>query len=320
MRSTCKPYRKQLVLYHYDELSAKERLQLNAHLSVCKSCQAELQRIQNITGQINLPDPDEQALQSGRQLLFHRLRSGRSPARHTPHPGVRLALQTAMAIVLVGFGFWVGQRHTPVRQSVDMACRRLLTAEQTVNVDNAQVSPFLMSIDNINLDAQTGRVDVAYHTINEIRMTGRPENPQLQRILYHALLTHDDMALRLRTAKALQGVAAELQRLDAPLISALEQQLYREQNLGVKLAMLDVVDTLPRDEKTQTILVNVMLYDKQTAVRIHAFKSLIRNADMDTAIRNLLIRSASDSNTYIRTKSVELLDQSNETLRKEQSL
>ena len=322
MNQACKVYDKKLVLYHYDELNADERIELEAHLSVCKTCQSELQRLQSMAEQIQLPEPGSAAVESVRRLLHYRLCSGKHRISGVRRQILRPVFQAASAVILLGVGFWLGQGQSKGPGNSSSDYHRLLNAEQAVILDDTQISPFLMSIGKINVDAESGQVNISYNTVNEIRITGRPEDPQVQNILYHALLNKDDMALRLRAAKALQIVAAELQRLDAPLLSALEQQLYRERNLGVKLALLDVVDALPCDEKAQNILINTMLYDDNAAVRIQAFKSVIRNAAVDADIRKLLTRSALDSNTYIRTKSIEWLNESSEHkyFRKEQSL
>lgn len=322
MRKICKKYQKQLVLYHYNELEPDERVELEAHLTVCDTCQAELKQIKQVAGQLHLVEPPDSAVKAGRRLLLHRLRSGPSADdKRYLQRGFRVAIQIAMAVFLVGFGFWLGQRKSFGPETCRFTYQHLLSADP-VTLDNVRVSPFLMSIDKIDVDPQNGRINVVYNTVNEIRLNGRPEDRELHAILYHALLNSDDMVLRLRAAKALQQIAHDLQQLDGFLINALEQQLYREENLGVKLALLDVINELPRTNVLQDILVNVMLYDQETAVRIHAFKSLTLGEPMDNTVKNLLVQSKTDSNTYIRTKSLELLNQSSASKphRKEQSL
>jgi len=100
----------------------------------------------------------------------------------------------------------------------------------------------------------------------------------------------------------------ETHQLSAPLLSALEQQLYRETNLGVKLTLIKNCAVLPKTPKVQDILVNVMLYDSEESMRIQAFKALTDDSHPSAHVESFLVKMKSDSNAYIRTKSTEILN------------
>ena len=65
-------------------------------------------------------------------------------------------------------------------------------------------------------------------------------------------------------------------------------------------------------ENIKNILVRVLLYDHNTAVRIQAFKTLTEAQITDRDIESYLLLAKNDTNKYISYKSEKLIEKLNE--------
>ncbi len=90
--------------------------------------------------------------------------------------------------------------------------------------------------------------------------------------------------------------------------------LLHESTIGIKLAAVKTLQFASQSAQARQVLIQTMLGDKNKAVRIQAFKSLTRNAGLIEQLEPVLTRTQSDSNTYIRTKSLQFLKQGKDAL------
>ncbi|MBN1480268.1 zf-HC2 domain-containing protein [candidate division KSB1 bacterium] len=309
--STCRTIKEKLVLYCYDELSDTEQAELEAHLKVCSACQEELAALQKLQADVKSFSVSNDILQPTRRALFYKLRNMSAKEQpSSPWWNIgKLALQAGLAIVLVFFGFKLGKNQS--QTGSNFAIKDLLTASRTISVDDGSISPLLVGIDKITFSSD-GAVEISYNTLNKIHIQGYGNDPAIQHMLHYALLTDDPIA-RLRAVKALEKLASMNKKLDDSYFTILQRILNQETNIGVKLTVIDILGTVQPQPQVQDILVNAMLADDNQAVRLQAFKALLGGEYQIAALENVLTITKSDSNTYIRTKSLELLNKSKGT-------
>ena len=311
--SACRTYREKLVFFVYDELPKGERIDLEAHLKVCGECRKQLAALQKMQKSLPQFSVNNEVLQPTRRALFYKLRavSDHSARQHSPWWNFgKLALQAGLAIVLVFFGFKLGQVKSPAEQP--FAINDLLTASQTISVRDGSISPYLASIDKIAFDPD-GRVEITYKTVNSVRIQRKADDPAVQQMLQYALLTDDDQSLRLRAVKTVENLAMLRGHVDAGTLEALQHILNEETNIGVKLAVIDILGALTGQTYARDLLIQSMLGDDNEAVRIQAFKALFQGDGRFQHLEDVLSITKTDTNTYIRTKSLELLNQNKGT-------
>ena len=305
--SACTTVEKKLVLYVYDELAEDEKAQLEAHLKVCSGCRQELTNLQRLHSAMPQYTISDEILHATRRALFYKLRNAISKPGHQASPlwnlG-KLALQAGLAAAFIFLGFKLGQRATPVEPG--FALNDLLTATRTVAVDDGTISPYLLGVDKITINPVDGTVEIAYNTVNDVRIQGGSNNPAVKQMLQYALLHSDDPSLQLRAVKAVEKLASGTTYLDDMYVEALGQILVDETNIGTKLAVIKILESV-QSQQAKDLLLKSMLNDENQAVRIQAFKSLAGTLEQFTDLENILSTTKMDSNAYIRTKSLEIL-------------
>ena len=307
---------KDAMLYFYDELTDDARLVLEAHLLVCAFCRQELGSLQHMRKASPKPSVDDAVLQPTRRALFYKLRHSQ-PNQMQPRSAWmqvgKLAFQAGFAALLVYFGFWLGENKQPATAKPAISINDLFTASNTVAVQGGAISPYLLGINTITLNAVDGTVEIAYNTVNDVTIHGDADDPAVQLMLRNALQMDEEPAMRQRAVKALQHMAESQQSLDESYVQALGQVLMQENNLGIKLSALNALQFVLDSPQARQLLVQSMLTDKNEAIRIQAFKSLMNSDNSFADLESILSTTQSDSNAYIRTKSLQYIKQGKET-------
>jgi hypothetical protein len=299
-----------IVLYFYDELAEAERAELEAHLKVCSACREQLAALQKLSAASQFTISDE-ILLPARRALFAKLRnSSAAPIRQLSPwwSTARLALQTGLAILLIFFGFKLGQQ----RPTKTIPINDLLTATRTISLKDGTISPHLISIDKISINPADGSVQISYNTMNDVRIEGGGNNPAVKQLLTYALSNRDDLSLRLRAVKALEQLASSTTTLDEIYMNALGEILADEENIGIKLSIIEILARTSAAH-SRDLLIRTMLADDSEAVRTHAFKSLTQSQNEFGTLDDVLTTTQTDSNAYIRTKSLQMLKSRKET-------
>jgi hypothetical protein len=310
---SCKKFQKKLPLYVYNELAGLELAELEAHLQVCAACRVRLEAVRATLGFIP-PQPDfeppAELLPAFRNLLSQRLRTARPPFARFTFFHARPVFQLGFATLLVLLGFFLGRWQTmPKSANGNALLQQLLAASQPIHFSNGQLSPFLGQIERIRMQPETGLIEIEYQTVNDVAVRGNLENAAIQQLLQQALQEESNQAVRLHAVKALGGLTTAPLNLNVEIIDALIGLLKKEENAGVRLQILRVLKSIPFDEKIKNILVQILLYDKNEALRIEAFKALT-TGKLDLPEQESLLRKARlDSNSFIQYQSEEKLDQ-----------
>ena len=308
---TCAPYERMLLFFETAELSPEEQELIKAHLQTCSRCRkrwAEIQRVRQNLAELPTYQPEESILLTLRNRLAHTLHRRSQPDRGTlalPRP----AFQLSLALLLLALGFGLGRLSAPREKTESMLLQQLMTAAKPIRTADSEIDPYIGEIDRVRYDAKTGRVDIHYHTINNIVYRGKVQHALVKHLLQQALVEEQNPSTRLYAVKTMQAIANTEKGLDGGLLSAIESLLQKEQNPGVRLTALRVLKSVPMNEAIKNMLVRILLYDQSTALRIQAFESLTGQRTPEIDMENLLKSVQSDTSSYIRLRANELLQQ-----------
>ena len=232
---------------------------------------------------------------------------GATPAMWGP-PGEgawRPLFLTAILLLFLGAGYYLG-RLSAGRAQADPTLQTLLTGYPADGAADQAVQKQLLDVHRVRYDPRSGQVEIEYNTVHDVRFRGSGDLPQAQQMLAQAMRESDETGLRLRAVKAAGGIAARGGSLDPDLLESVQYLLHEEQNQGVRLAALRVLRLLPVNETVKETLLRILLYDKNTALRIEALEGLTTKWGR-TGIEPWLHSVAKDSSSYLRYKAAQLL-------------
>jgi anti-sigma factor RsiW len=302
-----------LTLYMANELEPAEREEVERHLNGCPACREVAERLQDLTRLAAAADAgtfeEPGTVQARRRRLMAALASQTRPAIRSadalfqPHQLRPLILSFA-AMLLVAFGFFLG-RVSSRPHAPDPTLHALLTGFQPIVEAGHTVQPELLTVQRVRYDPQTGQVEIEYNTMNDVRLQGSASQPQVQLMLARAMVESDNPALRLHAVKAAGAIALQQQNLDQELLQAFAYLLNKEQNQGVRLMAVRVLRGLPFNEAIKKMLLQIVLSDDNTALRIEAFDELAAHGE-GRAIEPYLQTIARDSSSYLQYKAREL--------------
>lgn len=298
----CSEYQQDLVLLYYNELPPAEKKALHAHLTECAACRQEQEKWTTIFQNTAPASLDHEWLRQNRQALFYRLRGHVRPA-FRQRPVLVWAFQAGVLAVLLIFSFMLGRHERPSDVSAP-ALNDLFTAGRAVATEIGSMSPFLLGIKKITANPD-GTIEISYQMMNDMRIQGRPSEPEVQHILRYAM-QNDDAGVRLHAVKATQLLAETPEQVEQTTVAALETILEDEANVGIRLAVIKTFAVFSSTPRIQALLFKTMLHDSSEAVRIQAFKSLTEH-EASGELEQYLNSAQADSNVYIRLKSLDLL-------------
>lgn len=309
----------------FGDISSDDRRQLDAHLDTCEACREEFESLQSTLDVVDQREREElpeaywasyrrqvkrKIDRRGRRSLGERLRQWwQSLPVLLPQTGGQWAVQGALAILFVAVGLWIGQPSADdrttgaaetVSQSEDTPLSDLVLARSSVPLEQGQVHPTIDRINDIAFDPTEGTVEVRYRTANEVSVTGRPDDPAVQRLLQTALLDSDHPSSQLRALQTLER--ADLSPTDE-LTEALTVLILNENNTALQVRGVRALRSLhheaPLTSNTRNLLVGLVLDDRPEALRVEALQTLMQtpgssdNPEYLYAVQN-------DPNAYLR--------------------
>lgn len=314
-------YRKNLALHAFGELNEAERTELEAHLSGCAECRAELEQLQALRrAAAARPSwgPDEATLQSLRNKVSRQIRR-REPQPTgflrqwwnflQPAPLLRIGLAAALFII----GFFLGRQGlTSKPGNTEAVLQDLLTASGQIQSGNSAVNPLLASVERVEFDSQTGGIRIFYTTLNDIELRGNllrqtGDGAAIRQLLREALLEEQNPAVRLHAVKAVESLAEQNAPLEGDIIEALAALLEKEQNPGVRLKVLRALKHAQPRAGLKITLLRILLNDPNPALRIEALEGLL-SGELSAEDLNILKKIArQDSNSYVRSLAEQAL-------------
>ena len=291
---TCSEIAPLLVFYACDEVSAQERMAIDAHLVTCKDCQeqlAEERAFQETVGAMpqaaDNMDSASVLLAQCRSEFYEKLDDLAAPLVKERGPAF-LWLRRWMALhpawsgaLMVLFGLLVGVESTQFFTGRDdaNALDQAVNVRPSTRLTEDQLSK--MAVAGVNLTPSMGS------GTQNVRLQLSAEQP--------VVLTGnlDDMDVR----QVLTYVVENGERFDS----------------GVRLDCLDVLKLRAKDVQVRGALLTAARKDHNPAVRLKALESL-RDSASDQVVRETLLESLQqDSNPGVRVEAVNLLVRSLDT-------
>jgi hypothetical protein len=284
----CKDIAPLLVFYVCDEVSDKERKQIEAHLESCASCSAqiaeerELQEVM-VAGRQPADELDSAGvlLAQCRSELAEKLDDlSAPPVRESWRPFGWLRRWMALRPVwsgaaLVFFGILLGTQIVPWLQSVNPnnANGQAVNVMAAPKLSDDQLSK--MAVAGINFspssNSATGTVQLQLSAEQPMVLSGNVGDSDMRRVLTYVVENGD--------------------RFDA----------------GVRIDCLDALKSGVGDQQIRQALMTAARRDQNPAVRMKALESL-RDAAVDDAVRQVFLESLQeDVNPGVRVEAVNLL-------------
>jgi CheY-like chemotaxis protein len=306
-------FKEKLLLYVYDDLDPEHARAISEHLRNCAECASEVQRLRKLHSALDAYRPpvsvDDRLLNEARQQLHTAL--VRERFRQTAWERLRSSFDAVLApryqlalggIAAIAAGVLIG-RYLLVPTSPSPAFTPQAQIPQDAHITNVR---FLTSTDG------TGIVEFTFDAVTPVRMKGSVDDPQIQRVLTHAILNEENPGVRLRAVSAIASPGTEPpdREVKAALIIALKS----DANAGVRKEALQTLQRFPPDSEIKDALLHTLMYDKNPGLRIAAINGLdslrvrggMTGQDLLRVLRN---RMQTDENNYIRLRARAVLQE-----------
>jgi hypothetical protein len=278
-----------LVFYACDEVSDKERKQIEAHIATCAACANQLAEENDLQkAMVAALRPADEIDSSG--ILLARCRSELAEAlddlsappiqeRWRPFGWLRswMALRPAWSgALLVLFGIVVGTQVVPwVKngnnndangQAMNVVAKQPLTPDQLSG----------MTFSGISFSPSTGsgspNVQVRLNAEQPIVLTGNVEDSDMRGVLTYVVENGDrfDAGMRLDCLEALKAASRD-QQVRRALITAAR----KDQNPAVRMKALESLRDSAGDDSVRQALLDALEHDTNPGVRVEAVNVLV---------------------------------------------
>ena len=334
-----------LLLYLADELDARERAEVEAHVRNCAACAAALESERQLFDWIAAGEPAKEIDHAGVMLARSRSELAQAldetdDARGAKHPWfARLAapawvpkLRSAWAlhpalssVVLLGLGFALGVGvPTWIRFDSSPAAGKPAVV---VNAAPRLSEQALQSVSSVGLnwetpeDSSTPRVQLQLNSDNPMRLEGGPDDADVERVLTFVVANGQ----RFDPGVLLDSVDLLATRVEDPAVrGALCDAVSTDPNPGVRLKAIEALRGYGRDAQVQQALLDALDQDDNSGVRIEAVNALSEalsnageEAGTDAAasardprvIEGLRHSAQDDANHYVRMTAAAALQQ-----------
>src|SRR6266851_3169664 len=286
-----------LVFYACDEVSDKERKQIEAHVAICASCTAQLAEESHLQeAMVAAMRPADELDASG--ILLSQCRSELAEAlddlsappiqeHWRPFGWLRrwMALRPAWSgALLVLFGIVVGTQVVPwvqngnrgdaSGQAMNVTAKPPLTRDQLDNMAIAGV--------NFSPSSDAGAPNVQLHLSAEQPMilTGRADDSDIRSVLTYVVENGErfDASVRLDCLEALKTASRD-QQVRRALIAASR----KDQNPAVRMKALESLRDASSDDSVRQAVLDALEHDANPGVRVEAVNVLVGSLRGDAA-------------------------------------
>lgn len=305
-----KQFKQWLELSLYGELDVNERKGLEDHLQGCAECRNELEQLKKLHDVFakhkRVTLSHETLADARRQFrLTLQERLSRPPLwERLIEPVYKISFS---GIATLAVGFVIGYVMSSVPQ--------LQTVVGNQVADTAPVLEGGSQITNVRFldpDATDGEVEFTFDVVRPVRLKGNLNDPQVQKVLAHALVNSQNPGVRLRTVNALSG-QGELLR-GSEIRDALLGAIVSDANPAVRKEAVTLLQKLPFDDEIKEAILYVLQNDQNSGVRIAAIMTLVNFKDQsllkDEKVRKILQEKInSDENNFIRLMAQTFLEE-----------
>jgi hypothetical protein len=286
-----------LVFYVCDEVSDKERRQIEAHLANCASCCAQIAEERELqeTFAAGAQPADEldsagTLLAQCRSELAEKLDDLSAPPvqeHWRPFGWLRrwMAMRPAWSgAVLVLFGVLLGTELIPWLQSAnsDNAGGQTVNVLAAPKLSDDQLSK--MTVGSIysspSSGSTPGTVKLQLSAEQPMVLSGNPDDSDMRRVLTYVLENGErfDAGVRLDCLDALKGGVRDQQVRRALIVAARQ-----DQNPAVRMKALESLRDAAADDAVRQVLLESLEHDANPGVRVEAVNMLVRSLDHETS-------------------------------------
>ena len=310
-----------------DEASRRE---LSAHLAGCEACRSEMGRLEDLWTVLGT-DPEATVTPEFRkrslelveeEILRRRVREFRPRPR-----SVRPFLQAAAMLAAGAVGYLIARglpssssstsSPTPIAGSAPRAIATpsagVARASNTGSVvPDLAASPRFSNVSYRPADPE-GRVGIEFDVTTRQTIVGRPEEPEVARLLAYLLSRNAETAGEKSRAIALvsEHYGTGSATASPEIVAALSATLRKDPNPGVRKKAADALASFAITPEIRTVFLEALVADKNPAVRLVAVDALAASAKQspDQATIESLREKAVDpqENGFVRAKAASAL-------------
>ncbi len=284
---SCKDVAPLLVFYACDEVSDRERKQIEAHVANCKACAAQLAEESHLQeAMVAALQPADELDSSG--ILLSQCRSELAEAlddlsapplqeHWRPFGWLRrwMALRPAWSgALLVLFGIVVGTQVLPWLRNGNNGDGLAMNVMAKPRITDDQLSK--MVIGGINFPPSTGSgspdVQLQLSAEQPLVLNGNVQDSDMRRVLTYVVENGErfDAGVRLDCLEALKAAARDQQVRQALIVAA-----RRDQNPAVRMKALESLRDAASDDDVRQALLDALQHDANPGVRVEAVNVLV---------------------------------------------
>lgn len=294
------------------EAGEKARAALAAHLTTCERCRAEMAALEGVWAKLG-SDPDATLRPEFRrrtlalldeELLRRRVRAFR--------PRLRVAsplLRAAALLLAAGLGY-VAARTMPPRGNRVAAAPA--SARSSAALPDLQAGPRLSNV-SYQTAGRDGRVGIGFDVTTRHTVVGRPDEPEVAKLLAYLVSRNAETAGEKSRAIELvsEHYGAARPAASPEILAALSNTLRRDPNPGVRKKAADALANFTMSPEIRTVFLEALRSDKNPAVRLVAVDALAAAAKQAPDARTIesLREKAADpqENGFVRAKAASAL-------------
>ena len=286
---SCKDIAPILVFYACDEVSEKERKQIEAHIAVCKDCAAQLVEENELQKtMIAALQPADEIDSSG--ILLSQCRSELAEALDDlSAPPIRehwrpfgwfrrwMALRPAWSgTLLVLFGIVVGAQFVPRVQDGTRGDGNLAAMNVTAKPPLTREQLDKMTFSGISFSSAPGTdaptVELHVNAEQPMVLSGNVDDSSMRGVLTYVIENGErfDAGARLDCLEALRAVARDQQVRRALIVAA-----RKDQNPAVRMKALESLRDAAKDDDVRQALLDALQNDSNPGVRVEAVNVLV---------------------------------------------
>jgi hypothetical protein len=284
---TCKDVAPLLVFYACDEVSEKERKQIDAHVANCTDCAeqlAEASGLQEVMAA--LPQSADELDSSG--ILLSQCRSELAESlddlsappveeHWRPFGWLRrsMALRPAWSgALLVLFGALAGTQILPWMQNGNASNGQAMNVTARPRITDDQLAKMVVGGINFPPSSGSGSPDVQVQLSAEqpLVLNGNVQDSDMRRVLTYMVVNSDrfDAGLRLDCLEALKAASR-----DKLVRQALITAARKDQNPAVRMKALESLRDAAADDDVRQALLDALEHDTNPGVRVEAVNVLV---------------------------------------------
>ncbi len=308
-------YKELMQLSVYGELNSEDQVKLDVYLKKHPDLNKEyqgLKELKSFISQNTSSKTSDSLLSDARSQLRQALRKERNK-KSIVYQIIAVAVEFIQPKIAFGgalillVGMVIGYySFSP------MASEHGLLFQPAINSSDARPQTSISNVRFIDSDASDGEVEFEFDAVAPMHIKGKIDDPEIQKLLTHALLNESNAGVRLSTVNAIRHHSENKKIIDPLIKSTLIKSLTSDSNPGVRREALRVLQQYDFDADIRDALLFVISKDNNAGLRvaaINAFEMIkMDGTKFDVATINALKQQIEkEQNNYIRNRAVNLV-------------